>query len=97
MPDSALLSVLSSAGVAGVFCILFITGLIFLASSFLQSSVRSLNKLRAFSIAEARALVHGISNLYVADASLFPSIGAVNPALTVMALAMRQASHLLER
>ena len=33
--------------------VLFITGLIFLASSFLQSSVRSLNKLRAFSIAEA--------------------------------------------
>ena len=28
MPDSALLSVLSSAGVAGVFCILFIAGLI---------------------------------------------------------------------
>ncbi len=31
----------------------FIAGLIFLASSFLQSSVRSLNELRAFSIAEA--------------------------------------------
>lgn len=31
----------------------FITGLIFLASSFLQSSVHSLNELRAFSIAEA--------------------------------------------
>lgn len=29
MPDSALLSVLSSAGVAGVFCILFICGLIY--------------------------------------------------------------------
>lgn len=29
MPDSALLSVLTSAGVAGVFCVLFITGLIF--------------------------------------------------------------------
>lgn len=28
MPDSALLSVLSSAGVAGVFCVLFICGLI---------------------------------------------------------------------
>lgn len=28
MPDSALLSVLTSAGVAGVFCILFICGLI---------------------------------------------------------------------
>lgn len=29
MPDSALLSVLSSAGVAGVFCVLFICGLIY--------------------------------------------------------------------
>jgi hypothetical protein len=29
VPDSALLSVLSSAGVAGVFCVLFICGLIF--------------------------------------------------------------------
>lgn len=29
MPDSALLSILSSAGVAGVFCVMFITGLIY--------------------------------------------------------------------
>ena len=29
MPDSALLSVLSSAGVAGVFCVLFVMGAIF--------------------------------------------------------------------
>lgn len=29
MPDSALLSILSSAGVAGVFCILFIAGYIY--------------------------------------------------------------------
>ena len=29
MPDSALISILSSAGVAGVFCVLFVTGLIF--------------------------------------------------------------------
>lgn len=28
MPDSALLSVLTSAGVAGVFCVLFVCGLI---------------------------------------------------------------------
>ena len=28
MPDTALLSVLSSAGVAGVFCVLFVCGLI---------------------------------------------------------------------
>jgi choline dehydrogenase-like flavoprotein len=32
-----------------------------------------------------------VSNLYVADASVFPSIGAVNPALTVMANALRVA------
>ena len=29
MPDSALISILSSAGVAGVFCIFFIAGLIY--------------------------------------------------------------------
>lgn len=29
MPDSALLSILSSAGVAGVFCVLFIAGFIY--------------------------------------------------------------------
>lgn len=29
MPDSALISVLTSAGVAGVFCVLFVTGIIF--------------------------------------------------------------------
>jgi hypothetical protein len=29
MPDSALISILTSAGVAGVFCVLFVTGLIF--------------------------------------------------------------------
>lgn len=29
MPDTALISVLSSAGVAGVFCVLFVTGLLF--------------------------------------------------------------------
>ncbi len=29
MPDSALISILTSAGVAGVFCVLFIVGLIY--------------------------------------------------------------------
>jgi choline dehydrogenase-like flavoprotein len=31
--------------------------------------------------------VHGYSNLYVCDASVFPSSVTVNPQLTVMALA----------
>ncbi len=36
-----------------------------------------------------------LDNLYVVDASFFPSIGAVNPALTVMANAMRVGDHVL--
>jgi choline dehydrogenase-like flavoprotein len=49
----------------------------------------------ATSVTDPDGKVHGLDNLYIADASLFPSIGAVNPALTVMALALRQADHLL--
>jgi choline dehydrogenase-like flavoprotein len=40
---------------------------------------------------------HEVDNLYVVDASFFPSSGAVNPALTVMANAMRVGDHILER
>ncbi len=38
-----------------------------------------------------------MDNLYVADASFLPSIGAVNPALTVMANALRVGDHLRQR
>jgi choline dehydrogenase-like flavoprotein len=41
--------------------------------------------------------VHGMRNLFVADASLFPSCLGVNPQVTIMALASRTASHILER
>jgi choline dehydrogenase-like flavoprotein len=40
---------------------------------------------------------HEIDNLYVVDGSFFPSSGAVNPALTIMANALRVGDHLLER
>jgi choline dehydrogenase-like flavoprotein len=40
---------------------------------------------------------HELDNLYVADTSVFPSIGAVNPALTAMANALRVGDRLLER
>jgi choline dehydrogenase-like flavoprotein len=38
-----------------------------------------------------------VDNLYVVDASFFCSSGAVNPALTIMANALRVADHLKER
>jgi choline dehydrogenase-like flavoprotein len=40
---------------------------------------------------------HEVDNLYVVDASFFPSSGAVNPALTIMANALRVGDRLLER
>ncbi|MGE3309474.1 MAG: GMC family oxidoreductase [Limisphaerales bacterium] len=40
---------------------------------------------------------HEVGNLYVVDASFFPSSGAVNPALTIMANALRVGDHLLDR
>ena len=38
--------------------------------------------------------VHGLGNLYVASASVFPSGGMANPTLTILALALRLAQHL---
>ena len=40
---------------------------------------------------------HDLDNLYVVDGSFFPSSGAVNPALTIMANALRLGDHLLQR
>ncbi|HYK42830.1 MAG TPA: GMC family oxidoreductase, partial [Thermoanaerobaculia bacterium] len=40
---------------------------------------------------------HDVDNLYVVDASFFPSSGAVNPALTIMANALRVGDHLKQR
>ena len=40
---------------------------------------------------------HEVDNLYVVDTSIFPSIGAVNPALTAMANSLRVGDHLLAR
>jgi len=40
---------------------------------------------------------HDVDNLYVVDASFFPSSGAVNPALTIMANALRVGDHLMDR
>ena len=40
---------------------------------------------------------HELDNLYLADASFFPAIGAVNPTLTIIANALRVADRIAER
>ena len=40
---------------------------------------------------------HDVDNLYVVDGSIFCSSGAVNPALTIMANALRVGDHLIQR
>ncbi len=52
---------------------------------------------RATSVLDADCRAHELDNLYVADTSVFPSIGAVNPALTAMANALRVGDRVLER
>ncbi len=51
----------------------------------------------ATSVVNTDCRAHEVDNLYVVDTSIFPSIGAVNPALTAMANALRVGDHLLER
>ncbi len=51
----------------------------------------------ATSVLDANCKAHELDNLYVVDTGFFPSIGAVNPALTAMANAIRVGEHLLER
>ena len=51
----------------------------------------------ADSVLDTDCRAHEVDNLYVVDTSCFPSIGAVNPALTAMANALRVGDHLLDR
>jgi choline dehydrogenase-like flavoprotein len=51
----------------------------------------------ATSVLNTDCRAHELDNLYVVDTSFFPSISAVNPALTAMANAIRVGDHLLQR
>ena len=51
----------------------------------------------ATSVLDTDCKAHELDNLYVVDTSFFPSIGAVNPALTAMANALRVGDHLVAR
>jgi choline dehydrogenase-like flavoprotein len=52
---------------------------------------------RATSVLDVNCKAHEVDNLYVADTSFFPSIGAVNPALTAIANGIRVGEHIAER
>lgn len=49
------------------------------------------------SVLDTDCRAHELDNLYVVDASFMPSTGAVDPALTVIANALRVGDHLLDR
>jgi choline dehydrogenase-like flavoprotein len=51
----------------------------------------------ATSVLDVNCKAHEVDNLYVADTSFFPSIGAVNPALTTIANAIRVGEHIASR
>jgi len=51
----------------------------------------------ATSVLDVNCKAHEVDNLYVTDTSFFPSIGAVNPALTAIANAIRVGEHIADR
>lgn len=51
----------------------------------------------ATSVLDRNCKAHDLDNLYVVDGGFFPSSSAVNPALTIMANALRVGRHILER
>ena len=51
----------------------------------------------ATSVLDVHCRAHDLDNLYVVDGSFMPSIGAVNPTLTIIANALRVGDHIAER
>jgi len=46
-------------------------------------------------VVDENCRVHGVSNLYIAGSSVFPTSGIANPTLTLLALAFRLGDHLI--
>jgi choline dehydrogenase-like flavoprotein len=44
-------------------------------------------------VVDPEGRVFGLENLYIAGASIFPTAGYANPTLTVIATALRLATH----
>ncbi|MBD0335585.1 MAG: GMC family oxidoreductase, partial [Cyanobacteria bacterium Co-bin13] len=48
-------------------------------------------------VVDANCKVHGVSNLFVASSSVFPTIGYANPTLTIVAIAIRVADQIRQK
>ena len=53
-----------------------------------------MNKDPAKGVVDEDSRVHGVSNLYVAGSSIFPTSGIGNPTLTLLAMTYRLSDHL---
>jgi choline dehydrogenase-like flavoprotein len=49
------------------------------------------------SVVDSDCRVHGVDNLYIASAAVFPTSSQANPTLTIVAMALRLAAHLRAR
>jgi len=47
------------------------------------------------SVVDPQCRVHGVDNLHIASSAVFPTSGQANPTLTLLALALRLADHLV--
>ncbi|MGZ8552179.1 MAG: GMC oxidoreductase, partial [Chitinophagaceae bacterium] len=48
-------------------------------------------------VVDANCKVHGIDNLYAAGSSCFTTGGAVNPTLSIVAIAIRLSDHIKQK
>lgn len=48
-------------------------------------------------VVDSNCRVHGLANLYIAGAAVYPTAGSANPTLTLVALSLRLSDHLKQR
>jgi choline dehydrogenase-like flavoprotein len=65
-----------------------------LEGSFHHMGTTRMHKDPKHGVVDPNCRVHGLSNLYVAGSSVFPTAGHANPTLTIVALALRLADHI---